>query len=224
MAHDWLALLRASTDRFATTIDGADPGTPITWCPGWTLHDLVDHLGGVHQWAAHAVVDGTPDFEAEPVAPGADLTAWYRRHATGLVDVLTASASDAPAWTLDKNDRTAGFWRRRQVHETVMHTWDAAEAFGAASALDPGLAWDGVLEVVEVMYPRQVRLGRVAPLPAALVLAATDVDTDVRLGTGRGAFVVRDRAEVLLRLLWHRAPTEDLDPTVAAILAGALTP
>ncbi|SEB80749.1 TIGR03083 family protein [Nocardioides exalbidus] len=224
MTHDWLTLLRRSTDRFAAVIDGADPAARISWCPEWSLHDLVDHLGGVHQWAAHAVVDGNPEFEAEPVPPGSDLAAWYRRHASDLVDVLAAIPPEAPAWTLDKNDRTAGFWRRRQVHETVMHTWDAEEALGAVSPIDPALAWDGVLEVVEVMYPRQVRLGRIAPLPMAVLLAPTDVDADVLLGTGRGAQVVRDRAEVLLRLLWHRAPTADLDPRTAELLAGPVTP
>ncbi|RYB94391.1 maleylpyruvate isomerase family mycothiol-dependent enzyme [Nocardioides oleivorans] len=224
MAHDWLALLRQATDRFAAVVDGADPATRITWCPDWTLHDLVDHLGGVHQWAAHAVVDGNPEFEAEPVPSGTDLAAWYRRHASDLVEVLASTPPGTPAWTLDKNDRTAGFWRRRQVHETVMHTWDAEEALGAAAPLDPDVAWDGVLEVVEVMYPRQVRLGRIAPLADQLLLVATDVDADVRLGTGRGAFVVRDRAEVLLRLLWHRAPVDGLDPRTAELLAGPVTP
>jgi uncharacterized protein (TIGR03083 family) len=224
MAHDWLALLRESTDRFAAVIDGADPATRITWCPDWTLHDLVDHLGGVHQWAAHAVVDGNPDFEAEPVSPGTDLAGWYRGHAAGLVDVLTATAPDAPAWTLDKADRTAGVWRRRQVHETVMHAWDAQEALGAATPMDPALAWDGVLEVVDVMYPRQVRLGRIAPLPTAILLVPSDVDANVLLGSGRGAQVVDAPAETLLRLLWHRAPTDDLDPRTAELLAGAVTP
>ena len=68
-----------------------------------------------------------------------------------------------------------------------------------------------------------MHLGRVAPLPAALRLVATDVDGDVTLGDGE-PLVVEDRAEVLLRLLWHRAPTEALDPRVAGLLAGALTP
>jgi hypothetical protein len=80
-----------------------------------------------------------------------------------------------------------------------------------------------VLEVADVMYPRQVHLGRVAPLPTALRLVATDVAGDVTLGDGEPV-VVEDRAEVLLRLLWHRAPGEGLDPRAAGLLAGRLTP
>lgn len=223
MAPDWLALLRTSTGRFAEVLESADHGARVTWCPDWTVHDLAVHLGGVHQWAAHAVTHGDPSLD--PTVPERDdLVQWYRDSAAGLVDVLATTPVDAPAWTLDEHDRTAGFWRRRQVHETLVHTWDVEEAVGEAAPFDPTIAWDGVLEVVDVMYPRQVRLGRVEQLPAALLLVATDLDASVRLGTGRGAHVVRDRAEVLLRLLWHRADRSALDPRVAELLAGAIAP
>ena len=53
-APDWLGLLRARTDRFAEVVADADPAALVTYCPGWSLRDLVVHLGGVHQWAAHA--------------------------------------------------------------------------------------------------------------------------------------------------------------------------
>ena len=111
-----------------------------------------------------------------------------------------------------------------------MHTWDAEEALrevgGDPRPIEPWLAWDGVLEVARILYPRQVHLGRVAPLPVALRLTATDVDADITLGDIAlgDPLVVEDTAEVLLRLLWHRAPTDRLDPRAAALLAGALTP
>ena len=52
------------------------------------------------------------------------------------------------------------------------------------------------------------------------------MDGDVTLGDIAlgDPLVVEDTAEVLLRLLWHRAPTDRLDPRTAALLAGALTP
>jgi uncharacterized protein (TIGR03083 family) len=221
---DWLALLSVHTDRFAAVVASADPGAPVTHCPGWSVRDLVVHLGGVHQWAAHAVTAGTPDLEPTPPAQDEpDLAGWYAQQAAHLLDVLAATPPAAPAWTLDAADRTSGFWRRRQVHEVAMHTWDAEEAVGRPTPYDPVLAWDGVLEVVEVLYPRQVRLGRVDPLSAAVRLVATDVPADVMVGTGP-ELEVRDRAEVLLRLLWHRADTSALDPQVASLLSGALAP
>lgn len=226
MMHDWLSLLRTQTDRFAEVIGRGDLDATITFCPGWSLRDLVDHLGGVHQWAAHAVVTGDPVFDPEPAeAERSAMIDWYRRHATHLIDVLESRPADSPAWTLDERDPTVGFWRRRQVHETAIHAWDAGESCGEPQAIEPLLAWDGVKEVVEVLYPRQVRLGRVAPLAVAVRLVATDVPGNVTIGSG-DAFEVRNRAEVLLRLLWHRVDptTEPVDPEAAALLASAVTP
>ena len=224
-APDWLGLLRVNTDRFADIISDAELDAPITFCPNWSLRDLVVHLGGVHQWATHAVAEGNPSFQPEPAERGRPLADWYRQHSSSLVDVLQEKPADAPAWTLDDQDPTAGFWRRRQVHETVMHTWDAEEALGEPRPIEPLLAWDGVLEVEGVLYPRQVRLGRVEPLARSLRLVATDTPGDISIGNGE-AVVVRERAEVLLRLLWHRADpdTEMVDPRASVLLSAAVTP
>ena len=229
LGADWVELSRACTDRFAALVVEAELeaqlDAPVRACPGWALHDLVVHLGGVHQWAAHAVTEGHPSFRPAPVERGrAGLAAWYQHHASRLVEVLGETPPDAPAWTLDDQDRTAGFWRRRQVHETAMHTWDAEEALGAARPIDASLAWDGVLEVRDVMYPRQVRLGRVEPLAPAVRLVATDVSGDLTIGDGEPV-LVRDRAEVLLRLLWGRAdPAELADPAASRLLPTGVTP
>jgi uncharacterized protein (TIGR03083 family) len=191
------------------------------------VRDLSDHLGGVHQWAAHAVVAGSPDLTPEPAGPlgPVALADWYREHAGHLVEVLAGRPADAPAWAMVEANRTAGFWRRRQVHETTLHLWDAEQALGAPSPLDPALAWDGVVEVVEVVYPRQVRLGRIVPLPGRLELVATDGPWRCSLGTGE-SLDLRASAEVLLRLLWHRADpeAEGVDPDAAVLLSGAVTP
>ena len=97
-APDWLGLLRAHTGRFADVVTDADPDAAVTFCPGWSLRDLVVHLGGVHQWAAHAVVEGNPDFRPQPPEPGgAGLARWYRASAAGLIDVLTTTPAEAPA-------------------------------------------------------------------------------------------------------------------------------
>ena len=226
-APDWLSLLRIHTERFGDVVRDADLSTRVPTCPGWSLRDLVVHLGGVHQWAAHAVLEGNPHLRPEPPAETGrhGLTSWYRRHASHLVDVLTSAAADAPAWTLDDRYPTAAFWRRRQVHETVMHVWDADNALRQPRPIDPSLAWNGVLEVRDVIYPRQVRLGRVQPLSRSVHMVATDVCGDAVFGDGE-SIVLEGEAEVLLRLLWHR---EDLDahvsdPQARTLLSGAITP
>jgi uncharacterized protein (TIGR03083 family) len=227
--HDWLPLLRTATERFAAVLDDADLTAPVPACPGWTLRDLAEHVGGVHQWAAHAVEHGTPDGTEEP-APATGVAEWYRGHAAHLVDVLEARPADAPAWTFGPEPHTTMFWRRRQVHEVEVHTWDALAATGRTHAIDPALAWDGVDEVASVFYPRQVRLGRTEPLPGALRLVPTDVPADaVVLGQGP-AYDVRGPAQDLLLLLWHRADPAaydaayDVTPEAAALLRYAVTP
>ena len=76
-----------------------------------------------------------------------------------------------------------------------------------------------------MLYPRQVRLGRVAPLDGAVRLVATDLPGSLTIGSG-DAFEVRHRADVLLRLLWHRVDpsTEAIGPEAAALLSSAVTP
>lgn len=224
---DWLPLLRMHTERFGDLARDAALDAPVPSCPGWSLRDLVVHLGFVHRWAAHAVVTGSPTLRPEPPddARGSGLTAWYRRHASRLVEVLTSTGTDAPAWTLDDRDPTARFWMRRQVHETAMHVWDAENALGRLRPMDPSLAWDGVLEVRDVIYPRQVRLGRVQALSHTVHMVGTDVSGDAAFGQGE-PIVVRGEAEVLLRLLWHRADPDAhvSDPRARTVLSRPLTP
>lgn len=204
--------LTAATTRFADLVAESDPTAAVPSCPGWTVADLVDHLGGVHQWARHAVVAGSPDGEPVPAptdqdAPG--LAQWYAGHARDLVATLAAAGDDGPAWIFGDGPATAGWWVRRQSHETLMHTRDllGAGAREAAWELDPALAWDGVDEVASMFYPRQVRLGRTEPLSGTLRLIATDLEADgIDLGAGDPVVEVEAPAADVLLMLWGRAP------------------
>ncbi|MBZ5739661.1 maleylpyruvate isomerase family mycothiol-dependent enzyme [Nocardioides mangrovi] len=226
MTHDWTALLATATDRFARLTAEADPTAPVASCPGWTVADLVDHVGGVHQWARHAIVAGTPDGQAESPSLGADaaaLASWYAGHAGALRDALAGDPT-ASAWTFG-TEQTAGWWLRRQVHETTMHTRDLLDAAGRVDEwiLDPGLAWDGVREVATEFYPRQVRLGRTEPLPGTLRLVATDLAIDpVVLGDATPEVELAAPAAEVLLMVWKRRTAED--PAAAALLALPVTP
>ena len=63
---DWYALLPTVTADFARLLDEVDPTAGVPACPEWCVADLVEHLGGVHQWARHAIVEGTPEGQPEP--------------------------------------------------------------------------------------------------------------------------------------------------------------
>ncbi|WP_460792899.1 maleylpyruvate isomerase family mycothiol-dependent enzyme [Nocardioides maradonensis] len=218
---DWIAELTTLTDAFAAELEKGDLDAPVPSCPGWTLADLGNHLREVHLWAAHAVTEGNPAGTSEPVPPD-QLAAAYREAAHGLITVLDVDPS-TPAWTFGP-DKVVGFWQRRQVHETLVHLYDARLATGRAELWQPRpeLAWDGVDEVATVFYPRQVRLARTEPLTRRLVLSATDVDTTVDFGEGDPVELTGTAAELLLAL-WKRIPATD--PAVAALLGdSAVTP
>ncbi len=226
MTPPWDDLLTDATDRFAALVDECDPRADVPSCPGWTVADLVDHVGGIHQWARHAVVAGSPDGVPEPAPTDpALLRGWYAGHAAALREALAAAGPDGPAWTFG-TAQTAGWWARRQTHEVAMHTRDLLDAAGRLEewALEPEIAWDGVHEVATEFYPRQVRLGRTEPLPATVRLVATDLPaaSPVLLGHADPVVEVASTAADVLLLLWHRVTSPD--PEAAPLLAAPLTP
>ena len=95
----YLVALERDSTSFADIITGADLATDVPNCPGWTLHDLVLHVGRVHRWAHGAIVSGEPlDMPDGPDEPAA-LAGWFADGSSQLVELLASTAPDAPAWT-----------------------------------------------------------------------------------------------------------------------------
>lgn len=155
---DYLAHLRADSQRFAQALTACDPTAPVPSCPDWTAADLLWHLGEVQLfWGT--IVDQRlhdPDRaeEAKPERPddyGA-LLAFYLAASSGLIDTLAATPDDTAVWTWFDNDQTVGFVRRRQAHEALIHRLDAELTVGDVTDVDAELATDGVAEVLDCMY------------------------------------------------------------------------
>ncbi|MBD3779019.1 MAG: maleylpyruvate isomerase family mycothiol-dependent enzyme [Micrococcales bacterium] len=242
-----LDALAAAQDAFARLLADADPGAPVPACAPWTVTELGLHLAGVHRWAA-GMARGVDDEGDEPTGAArepAAVRASYREQAAALLDTLRALPADAPALTLD-GPGVAAFWHRRQLHETLVHLHDLAGAAGVPHPLDDPALWaDTVDEVVTVMTPRQVRLGRMPALDAPVALVAVDAGRSWVLGGAAGAAGAADAADapspapvtlagparVLALLLWGRTTADDPALTVggdrAALdeaLARPLTP
>ncbi|GAB2688811.1 maleylpyruvate isomerase family mycothiol-dependent enzyme [Thalassiella azotivora] len=204
---DYLPLLRAELDAFAATLADDHLGAPVAGCPGWTLRDVVLHLGETHRWARHAVLAGTGDHWPQPgPRDDAGLRAWFADGAGALVETLTRTGPDTACWTLWP-PRTARFWRRRQALEALVHRWDAETATGCQPELPADLAADGVDEVVGTMVPRQVRLDRTTWPRQPIALVATDTGHRRVLGAPGDwavAAAVHGTAADLLLLLWKR--------------------
>lgn len=204
----YLPRLRRDLDAFEACL-GGDLDAPVEHCGDWTLYDLADHLGHGNLWSATAVTDKRGDYDGGPPAPRAreGLVNWFSASCDVLVTALEADPS-TEAWTFWP-PRTVAFWRRRRCLETVVHLWDAGHALGEARPIDEGIAADGVAEVFDTFYPRQVQKGRAEEPEQAVRITASDTGGEWVLGPGEPVATIGGTAESLLLMLWGRLSPED---------------
>lgn len=75
---DPLELLADLQREFAATIGDVDPAAPVSWCGEWRVVDLVEHLAGVHHWAA---AQTRQPFRAVSCVASAGTVLGSKRHA-----------------------------------------------------------------------------------------------------------------------------------------------
>jgi uncharacterized protein (TIGR03083 family) len=217
---DHLALLEGEVVAMAAALRAADPVRPVEHCPGWDVQTLANHITAVHRWVLGALKnEGSPPFD-ESVHSSPDD---YAEVAGALVARLRELPEDAPCWTFNKDDRTAGFWRRRQLQEVSVHRWDVEQ-----HAIDPAIATAGIEEVATFFLPRQLATGRTTLPAGTLVLDGGDRRWTLAEGDGPRAAVAADTPALNL-LLWGRRTLEDTtvegDRAFAtAFFDAALTP
>ncbi|MBO3746200.1 maleylpyruvate isomerase family mycothiol-dependent enzyme [Streptosporangiaceae bacterium NEAU-GS5] len=146
---DHCAEIVAQTTAMAKLIEGADLATAVPTCPRWNLDKLTRHVGGAHRWATALVETRAPGFVAPERAVTDDHVAYLRDGADRLVAALRESGPAAPMWTWT-DDRTAGYWARRMMNETLVHRADAALALGQEFTAAPELAADAIAEWLDL--------------------------------------------------------------------------
>lgn len=224
MAIDYTAHLRADGER---AIAGAarDLDAHVPTCPEWNVGKLITHLGLHHRWVAEAVRGGgkPPEDPKKPGLRGDELLEWLRAGFTELADLLDATDDDTPAWSWSAEQRV-GFWRRRTALETLVHRWDAENATGATTPLDPELAADCADEMFGVMLPSGgdestyrspsfVALLETTDHPDAWTIHLHDgeVPTVERSRTQTADVTATGRAEDVALMLWGRLGPDVLD-------------
>ena len=187
MADDHLTQLRRAGELIArSTAHGLHREVPS--CPGWTLADLVRHVGAIHRWA-HAIVDGRLDgrprdmfaISAEQDALAAavaddQLADWFATGHDALVTALDRTPDDAQFWTFGPAPSPVQFWARRQAHETSMHAIDAQLAVTTPDDVVPMPSWfaiDGIAELLEVFVARPGAKAR-STVPRTMLVAPVD--------------------------------------------------
>jgi uncharacterized protein (TIGR03083 family) len=176
---DFVEQFVAAAERFAIAVASTDMSAPVPTCPGWTSYDLVCHVGNVHAWAATIVETGRRAAEQndEPRSRKPRVVSeWYAGKAEDLYEVLRTGPPHRQCWNFVFGSDGADFWRRRQMHEVTVHTFDLLAVSGGTAAVDAEVAADGVDEVLTVFLHRMHHRGYPAALTAPVCVVATDVD------------------------------------------------
>ena len=157
------ALLAAAVARQA-------PEAEVPSCPGWTVRDLVTHVGTGHRLASGFIEQRrtTPlPYELIPAPDDpAEWTAWLTGGARRLNDAVEAHGFGGAVWTWQPKHQTAGFWLRRMLHDLIVHRFDA----DPSGDLAPDLAADGVDDLMLVF----VTVMKLTGDGESLQFAATD--------------------------------------------------
>jgi len=194
----------------------ADWSLPVPTCPGWTLLQLLRHVGRGDRWAAQIITDRAPgDLDPRLVRDGkppADVPGavrWLTESPRVLLDAVESAGADTTVSTF-LGPRPAAWWVRRRLHEAAVHRVDASIALDAPCQLPADVAADGISEWLDRLAD-----GQASPLPVGrtLVLRATDPQLTDGTWTIRG---VPDG------LRWDSAQPDAADLTLTGPAEGLL--
>lgn len=176
---DHTAALAVYDAALAAEGTAVDPDTPVPTCPGWSVRQLLRHVGRGHRWAAEITRTGeflAPRDVPAGRPPDGGERAWLEESGRVLVDAVAADP-EKPVWTF-LGPRPAAFWIRRRLHESTVHLADLRLAVGGEAALDgilpPDVAADALSEWLDIVAHRPD--GSAVPLEpgTSLHLHATD--------------------------------------------------
>ena len=215
----WLESLRREGNTFLANAAEADVTVPVPSCPGWTVLNLLHHVGGIYRYVQGHVVRGVTtrpeaDFRDKLVnqdlPPAHEAVAWLGEQLNGVHTLLNSLDQHLPAWNWAPQAKVVAFWPRRLSHETAVHRWDVQMALhGLAEPIEQRLAADGVAEVLDSWLPAGRRKGPTDRY-GVVHLAATDVGQEWFIRLRGEGIALLDTATIL----------DDTDPNEQAVAAG----
>jgi uncharacterized protein (TIGR03083 family) len=201
---DYAAALTGQNQMLGELLGDADWSVPVPTCPGWTLLQLLRHVGRGDRWAAQIITDRADTSldprlvtDGKPPADVPGAIGWLSQSPLVLLAAVESIGPDTEVSTFT-GPKAASWWTRRRLHEATVHRADAAIALGVPYELSAELAADGISEWLERLADQQA-LGQTPSLPAGTTLALRATDQDPAEGT----WTVIGRAE---GMQWHRRP------------------
>ena len=227
--NGYLAVLATESRELAAAAAEAGLDAPVPTCPGWTINDLVLHVGEVHRWATAAVANkatklGDVPADSRGPLPDRDGTIdWFCNGAVTLRDTLAEAdpSVEYAAFLSDPPTPRLLFWARRQTLETSMHRVDAESAVGRCTPMAPDIALDGIDEFLTGFIPRS-RTPLRSDKPHCLQIAPTysdqrwtvsissELPETVRRATDADCTISGSASDIYLAL-WNRGSVDNLD-------------
>ena len=217
---EYVDAIRADGAALAVAAERAGVDAPVPSCGDWTIGDLCAHVGRLHRWATSIVAsrpaDPTDHWKQIEFPSGSALVDFVAEGYGPLAEMLEGAGEDEPCWSWT-DQRTVGFWARRQANELAVHRWDAQRAAGTAEPIDRRLAVDGIQELFDILPFRPG--GPPNGNGETIHLHCTDGDGEwlIRLGPdgvnvvnehAKGDVAARGGASDLLLMMWGRLPVD----------------
>jgi uncharacterized protein (TIGR03083 family) len=142
----------------AEAVRAAPAEAPVPACPGWSVAEVARHVGSLYRMVRRRLVEGrNPDEWQRDPEPGQSLTEYLETGLAQLLDELAAHEPGEHADTWWPADPTYGFWRRRMLHESVVHRLDVEQAAGVEPREVPeDIALDGVDEALTLWFGQKL--------------------------------------------------------------------
>jgi uncharacterized protein (TIGR03083 family) len=136
----------------------ASLSAPVPTCPGWTVADLIRHVGEVYLHKTRAMREGAEPGEWPPAGlAGEEPLALLDRAYSELLAEFAVRKPGDPVGGWYAPDQTVGFLIRRMAQETVIHRIDAELGAGQPVELIPAdLAVDGIDELLKTFLAYSV--------------------------------------------------------------------
>jgi uncharacterized protein (TIGR03083 family) len=241
-----LACLDSDYRRLREVAGACDLDAAVPSAPGWTVADLLQHLGAVYLHKVECIRLGAPP---EPWPPAGlndeDPRQLFDRAYAELAPELAARKPSEPAFTWHGPNQTVSFWIRRMAQETVIHRVDGELGAGVPIApISAELAEDGIDELLMIfvdygfsLYPEELP-GLLDGYPGGTVLiragerawllriAADSITVEPSPGEVSADAEISGPPTPLLLWLWNRGGAEDVsvtgDPKTLRVLRDLL--